>query len=293
MTANHPCQDSTNQALESFQTLCSPGNKKMNRIKTTFEEAEKKGERALIGFVTAGDPDIDMSLELIKQMCASGLDILELGIPFSDPTADGPVIQRSSARALENGVNLAKVLEMATKIRKATQIPIILFSYYNPIYAYGAKKFYNDSLKAGVDGVLIVDLPYEESREMTSKWAGDDLSLIRLITPTTPLSRMKKISDSASGFLYLVSKTGVTGKGGLDPSNIEKRFNDLRSVTNLPISVGFGISTPQDVKEISKFANGIVIGSAFEQLIESNLENKNLPLIMGKKVKEYKEVTKL
>ena len=293
MTANHPCQDSTNQALESFQILCSPGNKKMNRIKTTFEEAEKKGERALIGFVTAGDPDIDASLELIKQMCSSGLDILELGIPFSDPTADGPVIQRSSARALENGVNLAIVLEMATKIRKTTQIPIILFSYYNPVHAYGAKKFYNDSLKTGVDGVLIVDLPYEESWEMISKWAGDDLSLIRLITPTTPLSRMKKISDSASGFLYLVSKTGVTGKGGLDPSNIEKRFNDLRSVTNLPISVGFGISTPKDVKEISKFADGIVIGSAFEQLIESNLENKNLPLIMGKKVKEYKEATKL
>ncbi|MBC8441112.1 MAG: tryptophan synthase subunit alpha [Deltaproteobacteria bacterium] len=265
----------------------------MNRIKTIFEEVKKKDERVLIGFVTAGDPDIDTSLELIKKMCSSGLDILELGIPFSDPTADGPVIQRSSARAIENGVNLEKVLEMATKIRKTTQIPIILFSYYNPVHAYGTEKFYNDSLKAGVDGVLIVDLPPEESREMTSKWTGDDLALIRLITPTTPLSRMKKISDSASGFLYLVSKTGVTGKGGLDPSNIEKRFNDLRSVTNLPISVGFGISTSKEVKAISKFADGIVIGSAFEQLIESNLENKKLPLIMGKKVKEYKEDTKL
>jgi tryptophan synthase alpha chain len=265
----------------------------MNRIKTTFEDLKKKGEQALIGFVTAGDPDLDTSLELIEHMCSCGLDILELGIPFSDPTADGPVIQRSSARAIEQGVNPANVLEMAAKIRRFTQIPIILFSYYNPIHSYGAKKFYTDSLKAGVDGVLIVDLPPEESKEMTSKWTRNDLSLIRLIAPTTPLSRMKEISDTGSGFLYLVSKTGVTGSDGLDTSNIEKYVNDLRSVSNLPISVGFGISTPKDVKVISKFCDGIVIGSAFEQLIESNLENKALPLIMGKRVKEYKEATKI
>lgn len=264
----------------------------MDRIKNTFEDVKKKGERALIGFVTAGDPSFDTSLELIKQMCSSGLDILELGIPFSDPTADGPVIQRSSARAIKNGIHLATVLEMAAEIRKTTQIPIILFSYYNPVHAFGAENFYTASLKAGVDGILIVDLPPEESQEMTSKWAGNDLSLIRLIAPTTPLSRMKEISDSASGFLYLISKIGVTGSAGLDTSNTEKHVNNLRSVTNLPISVGFGISTSEDVKVISKFADGIVIGSAFERLIESNLENKDLPLIMGKKVKEYKEVTK-
>ena len=265
----------------------------MDRIKNTFEQVKKKGERALIGFVTAGDPNFDISLEVIKKMCSSGLDILELGIPFSDPTADGPVIQRSSARALENGVTVSTVFEMATEIRKTIEIPIILFSYYNPIHAYGAENFYNESVKAGVDGVLIVDLPPEESREMTSKWIGDDLSLIRLIAPTTPLSRMKEISDSASGFLYLVSKTGVTGSNGLDTSNIEKYVTDLRSVTDFPISVGFGISTADDVKAISKLADGIVIGSAFERLIESGLENKKLPLIMGKKVKEYKEATKL
>jgi tryptophan synthase alpha chain len=265
----------------------------MNRIKNTFEDLKQKGERALIGFVTAGDPSLDTSIKLIEQMCSSGLDILELGIPFSDPTADGPVIQRSSARAIENGVNIAIVLEMTAKIRKTTPIPIILFSYYNPIHSYGTKKFYTDSLKAGADGILIVDLPPEESEEMTSKWAGNDLSLIRLIAPTTPLSRMKEISDTGSGFLYLVSKTGVTGSDGLDTSHIEKYVNDLRSVANLPISVGFGISTPEDVKVISKFSDGIVIGSAFEQLIEINLKNKGLPSIMGKRVKEYKEATKI
>ena len=265
----------------------------MNRIKTAFEQVKKKGEKAVIGFVTAGDPDFDTSLELIKQMCSSGLDILELGIPFSDPTADGPVIQRASARAIANGIHVAAVLEIAGKIRKTTEIPIILFSYYNPIHAYGAKNFYRDSLKAGVDGVLIVDLPPEESYEMTSKWTGDDLSLIRLIAPTTPLSRMKKISTAASGFLYLVSKTGVTGSSGLDIFNIESQVQDLKPFTNLPISVGFGISTARDVKAISKFADGIVIGTAFVKLIESNIGNKELPLILGKKAQEYKNAAKM
>lgn len=265
----------------------------MNRIKAAFEQAKKKGERALIGFVTAGDPGVDMSLKIINQMCASGLDILELGIPFSDPTADGPVIQRSSARALKNGVNLATVLEMAAQIRKVTQIPIILFSYYNPVHAYGAAKFYTDSLTAGVDGVLIVDLPPEESWEMTSEWTGDDLSLIRLIAPTTPLSRMKKITDAASGFLYLVSKTGVTGSSGLDTAPIQTQVDYLQSLTDLPISVGFGISTVQEIKAISCFADGIVIGSAFERLVESGLNNENLPFMMGERVKAYKEATRM
>lgn len=265
----------------------------MNRIQSSFDNLKKKKEKALIGFVSAGDPNIETSLALIKKMCQGGLDILELGIPFSDPTADGPVIQRSSARALEKGVNLPKVLEMTTEIRETTEIPIILFSYYNPVHAYGAENFYTDAVKAGADGVLIVDLPPEESREMTSRWQGDDLSLIRLIAPTTPLPRMKEISRSASGFLYLVSKTGVTGSDGLDTSNIETHVNELRSVSDLPVSVGFGISTADDVKIISKVADGIVIGSAFERLIEMNLDNTDLPDIMEKKVREYKEATKL
>lgn len=253
---------------------------------------KKKGEKALIGFVSAGDPDVMTSLEIIKQMCQAGMDILELGIPFSDPTADGPVIQRSSARALKKGVTLKKVIEMTAEIRKETDIPIILFSYYNPIHAYGAKNFYDHAVKAGADGVLIVDLPPEESEEMTREWEGDALSLIRLIAPTTPVSRMKEISEAASGFLYMVSKTGVTGSDGLDTSNIETYVNDLRSVTDLPIAVGFGISTADDVRAISKVADGIVIGSAFERLIESNLDNKDLPALMKKQTVDYKMATK-
>ena len=159
----------------------------MNRIEKTFESLEEKGEKALVGFVTAGDPTASVSVELVTAMCDAGLDILELGVPFSDPTADGPVIQRSSARALQGEIALSDVLEMTRRLRKSIRIPIILFSYYNPILAYGISRFHEDALSAGADGVLVVDLPPEESNELTESWTGNGLSLIRLIAPTTPV----------------------------------------------------------------------------------------------------------
>jgi tryptophan synthase alpha chain len=230
---------------------------------------------------------------IIKAMCKAGLDILELGIPFSDPTADGPVIQRSSGRALAGGMTLKIALDMTRDIRQTTDIPIILFSYYNPIHAYGNRKFYTDAVNAGADGVLIVDLPPEESDEMTSTWAGKDLSLIRLIAPTTPKERMKQIADSASGFLYLVSKTGVTGSAGLNTSEVGTHVRTLRSVSNLPICVGFGISTADDVKAVAKVADGVVIGSAYEKLIEENLRHSDLPGLLSEKTMVYKAATKV
>ncbi|MBU0991490.1 MAG: tryptophan synthase subunit alpha [Proteobacteria bacterium] len=264
----------------------------MDRLKKTFDRLAEKGEKALVGFVSAGDPDMETSLEIIRNMCEAGLDILELGVPFSDPTADGPVIQRSSARALEKGITLETVLEMTRRIREYSDIPIILFSYYNPVFAFGARQFYTFALEKGADGVLIVDLPPEESDEMTGVWEGNELSLIRLIAPTTPVERMKTISDSASGFLYMVSKTGVTGSDGLDTSAIESYVKTLRSVTHLPICVGFGISTPEDVRAISKMADGIVIGSAFERLIENHLEDDDLPELLGKQTRLFKNATR-
>lgn len=264
----------------------------MDRIEKTFKSLAEKSEKALVGFVTAGDPDMETSIEIIRKMCDAGLDILELGVPFSDPTADGPVIQRSSARALKKGTTLKDVLDMTEKIREFTDIPIILFSYYNPVFAFGAKQFYTTALEKGADGVLIVDLPPEESEEMTGVWDGNELSLIRLIAPTTPVERMKTIADAASGFLYMVSKTGVTGSDGLDTSSIEFYVKKLRTVTHLPICVGFGISTPEDVRAISKMADGIVIGSAFERLIENHLDDKDLPGLMGKQTHLYKDATR-
>lgn len=265
----------------------------MSRIRKTFDMLKEKGEKALVGFVSAGDPTPEASYELIKSMCDSGLDILELGIPFSDPTADGPVIQRSSARALSAGVNLPKVLEMTKEIRTITDIPIILFSYYNPIHAYGVEVFYKDAKAAGADGVLVVDLPPEESDELTRFFEDDTFSIIRLVAPTTSGARMKEIADSASGFLYLVSKTGVTGSDGLDTSEISGLSQSLKSLTELPVCIGFGISTSEDVAAIAAVADGVVIGSAFERIIETNIDNPELSSIIGKKVSEYKKATKI
>ncbi|MBW1836573.1 MAG: tryptophan synthase subunit alpha, partial [Deltaproteobacteria bacterium] len=264
----------------------------MNRIDTTFEHLRNKEETALVGFVTAGDPNVPDSLEIIAAMCNAGLDVLELGVPFSDPTADGPVIQRSSGRALKSGVNLSSAIEMAGAIRKESEIPIILFSYYNPIHAYGMDAFYQDTLTAGADGLLVVDLPPEESTEMTAGWTGDDLALIRLVAPTTPPDRMKQISGSASGFLYLVSKTGVTGSSGIDTDEIGRQTASLRSITNLPVCVGFGISSAEDVAKVSSISDGVVIGSAFERIIEENIGHPDLISMVAKKVREYKEATR-
>jgi tryptophan synthase alpha chain len=262
-----------------------------NRIEKTFTRLKTSDEKALVGFVTAGDPTIPKSLDLIRSMCDAGLDILELGVPFSDPTADGPVIQRSSERALKNGVNLFSVLEMTKKIREGYDIPIILFSYYNPVHAYGIERFYLDSTSAGADGLLVVDLPPEESVEMTSQWTGNALSLIRLIAPTTPLERMKQIAEFSSGFLYLVSKTGITGSSGLVLDEIHRQTTMLRSVTSLPICVGFGISTAEEVASVASVADGVVVGSAFERLIEENLNSHELASIMRDRVKDYKAAT--
>jgi len=264
----------------------------MNRIQKTFDTLKQQGEKALVGFVTAGDPDIKTSFDLISAMCEAGLDILELGIPFSDPTADGPVIQRSSARALKSGTTVPAVLAILKDLREKTDIPIILFSYYNPIHAYGPERFYQDALNAGADGVLIVDLPPEESDELTCYFKGDDFSIIRLIAPTTSESRMETIAGSASGFLYLVSKTGVTGSDGLDTTDIGSLCNTLKSVSDIPVCVGFGISTAKDVETIAQFADGVVIGSAFERTIEEHMGEAKLASLLSNQVRGYKKATK-
>lgn len=263
----------------------------MNRIKKKFDELKGKKEKALVGFITAGDPDISTSINIIKKMCEAGLDVLELGVPFSDPTADGPVIQRSSARSIAKGTNISTIIEMTYKIRKITDIPIILFTYYNPVLAFGVEKFYQKARMAGADGTLVVDLPPEESDEMTKFWEDDNFSFIRLFAPTTLKDRMEKISKKASGFIYLVSKTGVTGSDGIDSSKILKQMETIRQVSDLPVCVGFGISTPKDVSQIASFADGVVIGSAFERLLENNINSPELPFIMAQKVKEYKKAT--
>lgn len=260
----------------------------MSLIAQTFKNLEQKGQRALVGFVTAGDPDAKKSLAVMEAMLDGGCDILEVGIPFSDPTADGPVIQASSQRALTAGMNLTKALGMVKALRQRHSAPIVLFSYYNPILAYGGERLYKDALAAGADGLLVVDLPFEEAGELTGKWPGKDLDLILLVAPTTPRERMEQIALNASGFIYLVSMTGVTGSAGLDLEQVTHTADTLKSVTDIPVAVGFGISTPEHVAAVSKVAQGIVVGSAFERIIEKNINAPDLPGIILQYAKTLK-----
>lgn len=261
----------------------------MNRIDEKFEQLRKRNQKALVGFVTAGDPNVQRSLEIVRTMCRSGVDVLELGIPFSDPTADGPVIQRSSTRALKAGMTLAKAFEMIEEVRKTTDVPIVAFSYYNPILAYGAARFHRDALSSGTDGVLIVDLPPEESDELTGEWPDRDLALIRLVAPTTPPERMSAIAQSASGFIYLVSMTGVTGSGEPDVGELTALTKELRSRCNgIPVCVGFGISLPEHARAVSPLAEGVVVGTAFERIIETHRDDPNLASRVGEAVAALK-----
>lgn len=283
----------------------------MNRIEKTFAQLREKGEKALIGFITAGDPNIEKSFEIAKTLCTKGVDILELGVAFSDPTADGPVIQRSSMRALRAGMTLEKALDFIRRLRsEKVETPVIIFSYYNPLFRYGAERFYRNAMNAGADGVLIVDLPPEESDEFTGKWDGwrpgiSPFSFIRLIAPTTPKKRMETILKDASGFVYLISKLGVTGSEEIIPSSrptsfhdpldykaIEQMVLDIKSIRNIPVCVGFGISTPDQVSKIGRISDGVVIGSAFEKTIEENLENPSLLSILDNMVSTFKKALK-
>lgn len=264
----------------------------MERIDQRFKALKEKNEKALVGFVTACDPDYDTSLALIKEMCENGLDVLELGIPFSDPTADGPVIQRSSERALKGGATVRKILGLVKEIRAFTDIPVILFSYTNPLLAFGYEAFARTAGEAGADGVLVVDMPPEESAELETALTAEKLSLIRLVAPTSNGQRLRTIADTASGFLYLISMVGVTGSGGLNAEAVEAQYNQVKAMGETPVCVGFGISTPDDVGAIARFADGVVIGSAFERLIETNLGDPGLPKLIGDRTRSYKARTK-
>lgn len=260
----------------------------MDRITQKFVEMKEAGKKALVGYITAGDPDFETSKEILVQACRSGVDILELGVPFSDPTSDGPVIQRASGRAIANGMNLGKVFELVKAIRKeGIDTPIILFSYYNPIFRYGVERFGRSAIEAGADGALIVDLPPEESAEFTDV-VGKDFPLIHLVAPTTDEGRLPGIVQSAAGFIYLITRTGVTGVGGLDIASIESNVKRIRAHSDTPICLGFGISTADDARRLRDVAEGIVIGSAFEKIIEDNLDSGDIPTRLASIVAEIK-----
>ncbi len=260
----------------------------MSRIDSVFGRLGAQGEKALVGFIEAGDPDYKKSLDIAVGMCKAGVDVLELGVPFSDPTADGPVIQEGSQRAIKSGMSLLKAIRLAADIRNevGNDVAIVLFGYYNPIFKYGAKEFYNYCVSAGIDGVLVVDLPPEESDELTAQF-GDKLDFIRLIAPTTSDARLKSICDSASGFIYMISRTGVTGSGKkIDTDYIKEKRKEISRLCELPVCVGFGISDAQDAALIAPFCDGIVIGSAFVKRIGDGASPKDMAEFVRKIKKE-------
>jgi len=240
----------------------------MSRISSRFEQLKCEGRKALIAFITAGDPDIALTERLVPQMAAAGADIIELGIPFSDPMADGPTIQLSSERSLTGGANLKSILAAVKNIRQGCNVPILLMGYYNPVLAFGLESFCCEAAAAGVDGVLLVDLPPEEAGELVSYTKKHGIDFIPLLTPTSDISRINKIKKSGSGFIYYVSVAGVTGARSSVAEDIGSMVEKIRMETALPVAVGFGISTPQQAGSVAKLADGVVVGSALVKLFE-------------------------
>ncbi len=250
----------------------------MNRIKKIFNELKKNNKKAVGIFLTAGDPDFKSSLNLIKKLPKNGVDFIEIGMPFSDPMADGPSIQLSSQRALKSGINLSKCLSLVEIFRKKNNhTPIILMGYYNPIYKFGKKKFINKCLEIGVDGLIIVDLPPEEDEEFYIEAERNKLSVIRLVTPTTDEKRLNKILFNATGFVYYVSITGITGTQAPNIANVSIKLKKITTVTDLPVIIGFGIRSPSQASSMANMSDGIVVGSAVVDLIKSSLDNDGNP----------------
>jgi tryptophan synthase alpha chain len=242
----------------------------MGRIGKKFQELKQKNEKALVVYLTAGDPDLPTTEALIPALAAAGVDILEIGVPFSDPTADGPVIQAASLRAIKSGATLVGIIEMITRIRQACDIPICLFGYYNPIFIFGCEAFAARAKASGVDGILVVDLPPEEAAELRRHTDRAGIDFISLIAPTTPDERIRRITQKAEGFLYYISVTGVTGTAKPNVEDIQRDVARIRKACDLPVAVGFGISTPDQAAAIAPHADGIVIGSAIVKMIEEN-----------------------
>lgn len=253
----------------------------MSRIKNVFARLKSEKRPGLIPFITAGDPDLTTSAQLVRTLAASGADIIELGFPFSDPMADGPTIQASSERALEAGASLAGVLKLVSDVRRDCQVPLVLMGYFNPVYRYGVERFASDAAAAGVDGLLLVDLPPEEADEILPALQAHGIDMITLLAPTTTPARMKRLAELGSGYLYYVSMTGVTGSKRLDPEEIRQAVTDVRALSPIPVGVGFGITTAEDAAAVGTYADAVVVGSALVQVIADYGQSSQLQKRVG------------
>ena len=242
----------------------------MSRISERMKRLRARGQKALIGFVTAGDPNLDRTVEIALDLERGGVDVLELGVPFSDPLADGPVIQRASERALRRGTTFASVLGVVGRIRARSDLPLLLFTYVNPVMRFGMERAAQASRKAGADGVLLTDMPPEEAGDWLGIARGEGLDTVFLAAPTSPKPRLKRAAEASSGFVYAVSRTGVTGETLNLSADAGPLVAQLRALTSEPVVLGFGISTPRQVAEAASIADGAVVGTALVRFIEEH-----------------------
>ncbi|MBA2705292.1 MAG: tryptophan synthase subunit alpha [Blastocatellia bacterium] len=253
----------------------------MRRIEETFFRLKKEGRGGLIPFITAGDPNLDVTRQLIVEFAQGGASIIELGVPFSDPMADGPVIQRSSERALRNAVGIEEILQIVSEAREHTDVPIVLFSYYNPLLQFGLERLAQEAAGVGVDGVLVTDLAPEEAENFQNALSAQELDMIYLVAPTSTEDRLQMIARRASGFIYAVSRTGVTGTREESSKAAATLVARVRAVTDLPVAVGFGISNKTQVDEVLGYADAAVVGSAIVAEIEKQAGNGDLVKQVG------------
>jgi tryptophan synthase alpha chain len=247
-----------------------------NRIDQTFKNLRKQNKKALIPYITAGYPDLATTRALIKKFASVGVDIIEIGIPFSDPIADGPVIQMASESALKNGIALKNIIRMVKELRESIDLPIIFMTYYNPIFAYCIEKFVQHATKAGIDGIIVPDLPPEEADEMVKISKKHLLDVIFLATPTSSKERIQIISKKSTGFIYYVSVTGVTGERQLFPKKIIEEIHLIKNISSKPVCVGFGISTQKQAGEVASYCDGVIVGSAIVKKIQENISSESL-----------------
>lgn len=240
----------------------------MSRIQKRFDWLNSKSEKALVAFITAGDPDLATTKELFSVIEEGGADIIELGVPFSDPLADGPVIQAASQRSLKSGTTLKKIIQLVRDIRQSSQLPIVLMTSFNPVFVYGQKTFVDDAIEAGVDGVIIPDLPPEEAEEFDALAKAKNLDMIHLLAPTSTPDRIEMVGAKSRGFIYYVSLTGVTGTRDSLAQGVEEKVSRIKQATALPVLIGFGISGPDQAKAASKCSDGVIVGSALVRMIE-------------------------
>lgn len=258
---------------------------KLSRIEAAFNKSKREGKPGFIPFITAGDPDLEITAELLIELAGAGATVIELGVPFSDPMADGPVIQRSSERALKRGIGLKEIFATTAKVRGRIETPLVLFSYYNPLLQYGIERLAHDAKQAGIDGILVTDLTPEESEEFAAAMSVNDLDMIFLVAPTSTDERLRMIAAHASGFVYAVSRTGVTGTRENLSNEAELLVQRVRQVSSLPVAVGFGISTAAQVAETLGYADAAVVGSAIVAQIEKLSAAPNVVKEIGQYVR--------